>query len=163
MKNAQNIDKNHISHSQFQMIRCVFAMAHADGHISDEERAYADQLIDRMPFSREQIAVLHNDLRQEQNIPDLLRQINEPRFRGQVVYFARLMAYKDGTLHPNEDDLLKYLHLKVSDGLDMDAIRADARKALQEKLSDLDAANEQGGKTLIERIWDKFFKENNIF
>lgn len=124
--------------SQFYMIRCVFAMAHADGAVSAEERAYADTLIDRMPFNVEQIAILHKDLHSPQDVSDLMRYINEPKFRGQVIYFARLMAFKDGNLHPDEDQLLHYLHLSVTQNLDMDAIRAQVRDEVQKELMEHD-------------------------
>lgn len=146
---TQPFGQTEVGNSQFYMIRCVIAMAHADGDVSAEERAYADALIDRMPFNAEQTAILHADLLQPQDVSDLLRYINDPKFRGQVVYFARLMAYKDGNLHPSEDELLHYLHLSVTQNLDMDAIRAQVKEEVAKELNlhdlKLDANRPVGG------------------
>lgn len=119
------------SNSKFYMIRCVIAMAHADGEVCDEERAYIHALMRHINFSAEQRQILGDDLETEQNVADLFRHINDPRYRGQVVYFARILAHKDGILDPSEQDLLDRLHAMATDGLDMEQIRADAKKAAQ--------------------------------
>lgn len=117
----------YVGNSQFYMIRCVVAMAHADGIVCDAEMEHIENLIERMPFDQNQKDTIRNDLKEKQNVSSLLAHINDPRYRGQVVYFARLLAYKDGELHPNEEALLKRMHLTVTDGLDMDSIRADVK------------------------------------
>lgn len=114
-----------VGNSQFYMIRCVIAMAHADGVVCDAEEEHINNLINRMPFNAEQKATLRHDLTEQQNVSSLLAHINDPKYRGQVVYFARLLAYKDGELHPSEEALLQRMHVTVTDGLDMDQIRAD--------------------------------------
>lgn len=116
-----------VGNSQFYMIRCVVAMAHADGVVCDAEEEHIENLITRMPFNAEQKATLRHDIKEKQNVSSLLAHINDPKYRGQVVYFARLLAYKDGELHPSEEALLQRMHLTVTDGLDMDGIRADVK------------------------------------
>lgn len=135
--------------SKFYMIRCVIAMAHADGEVCDEERAYIHALMRHINFSDEQRQTLRDDLENEQDVADLFRFINDPRFRGQVVYFARILAHKDGVLAPSEQDLLDRLHAMATDGLDLDQIRDDAKKASQINMKDhdltLDRIAPQGG------------------
>lgn len=123
----QAFGQDHVGHSQFYMIRAVIAMAHADGVVCGDERAHVEGLIKRMPFNEEQKATLRDDLDEKQNVSHLLANINEPKYRGQVVYFTRLLAHKDGELHPNEEALLERMKLTVTEGLDIDAIRADVR------------------------------------
>ncbi len=129
-----NFIEDHVSTSKFYMLRCLIAVAHADGIVCDEERAYMAALMNRIPLTEEQRATLESDLDTEQDISLLLAHINDPKYRSQVVYFARLMAYKDGNLSPSEDDLLKKLHITVVDGLDMEAIRKEAHDAVQADL-----------------------------
>ncbi|MFP4313844.1 MAG: DUF533 domain-containing protein [Alphaproteobacteria bacterium] len=117
--------EQYVGNSQFHMIRCVVAMAHADGIVCDKEIEHIENLIARMPFNAEQKSTLRHDLKERQNVSSLLAHINDPKYRGQVVYFARLLAYKDGELHPSEEALLKRMHLTVTDGLDMEQIRSD--------------------------------------
>lgn len=135
--------------SKFYMIRCVIAMAHADGEVCDEERAYINALMRHINFSDEQRQTLRDDLDNEQDVADLFRYINDPRFRGQTVYFARILAHKDGVLDPSEQDLLDRIHAMATDGLDLEQIRADAHKAAQVNLKDhdltLDRIAPQGG------------------
>ena len=127
----ENFDKDVVGTSKFYMLRALIAMAHADGVVCDEERAYMAALMNRLPLNDEQRKTLETDLSEKQNVEDLLRYINEPKYRGQLPYFARLMAYKDGELHPSEDALLVKMHLAATDGLDMDAIRAEVTTATQ--------------------------------
>lgn len=130
----ENFDQDQVSTSKFYMLRCLAAMAHADGVVCNEERAYMSALISRLPLTTEQRKTLEKDLDVAQPIESLLAHINDPKYRGQLPYFARLMAYKDGNLHPNEDALLKKLHAHAVDGLDIEAIRSEAQKAAQAEL-----------------------------
>ncbi len=130
----ENFEQDHVSNSKFYMLRCLIAMAHADGVFCDMEREYITGMMERIPLSAEQRSTLESDFDNPQEIGDLFRHINDPRFRGQVVYFARIMAFKDGHLHPSEQEILDHLHLLATDGLDMDAIRADVKKAVDAEM-----------------------------
>ena len=149
--------QDHVGNSQFYMVRCVIAMAHADGAVCDAEREHVENMIKRMPFNNEQKTVLRKDLEEQQNVSSLLAHINDPKYRGQVVYFARLLAHKDGELHPNEEALLKRMHLTVTDGLDMDAIRGDVRTYVAGDMAkhqtDIDAQRPDSG---LFGLFDRF-------
>ena len=123
------LEKQKVGHSKFYMFRCLIAMAHADGVIADEERAYISAFTNRLDFTEEQLNTIENDFDEAQSVQDLMRHINDPVFRGQVPYFARLMAHKDGNLHPSEDEMLKKMHATAVEGLDLDALKAEAKKA----------------------------------
>ena len=123
-----------VSHSRYTMIRCVIAIAHADGIMDNAEIAYIESLILRIPFSAEQEAQLEQDIDHPQEVATLFREINDPKVRGQVLYFCRLMAYKDGVLDPSEDDILKKLHADIMDGVDMDAVRADVQETINKQM-----------------------------
>ena len=140
MQQQHAFGKDHVGHSQFYMIRAVIAMAHADGVVCSDEREHVEKLIKKMPFNEEQKATLRADLDEQQNVSHLLANINDPKYRGQVVYFARILAHKDGELHPNEEALLKRMHLTVTDGLDMDAIREDVRSYVGTKMVEHEAS-----------------------
>lgn len=139
----ENFDKDTVSTSKLNMLRCLIAMAHADGTVCDEERAYMHALISRLPLTTEQKKTLEDDLSTKQDIGYLFAHINDPRYRGQVVYFARIMAYKDGTLEPSEQELLDRLHAMATDGLDIESIRADAQKAAAVELNAHDISIDQ--------------------
>jgi len=145
----ENFDKDIVSNSKFYMLRCVIAMAHQDGEVCDEERAYMTAMARHLPLSDEQRETLMSDLDIAQDVADMFRNINEPKYRGQVCYFARLMAFKDGVLDPSEQDLLDKLHAMATSGLDMDSIRADAQAATSMRMAqheiNLDKHRPQGG------------------
>ncbi len=140
---AENFDKDNVSTSKLYMLRCVIAMAHADGEVCDEERAYMHAIMNRIPLSKEQRNTLDQDMNNAQDIGALFKHINDPRYRGQVVYFARLIAHKNGILTPSEQDLLERLHALATDGLDMEAIRADVKQALTLEMNQIDMKTDQ--------------------
>jgi len=125
---------NDVSTGKFYMLRCVIAMAHADGIVTDAERAYISGIINRLNLTADQRKTFDNDLFKAQKIEDLLPHINEPRFRGQVVDFARIMAFKDGHLHPSEKELLDKLHAAAMAGVDMDSLRKTVKETVDKEM-----------------------------
>ena len=123
-----------IGNSQFYMWRCVIALAHADGLVQQAERAYLTRVFGKMGVTAEQARIFESDMETAQDIASLLTHINEPEWRGQLVYFAGLLARADGTLDPQEDHLLKKLRADQMSGLDMEQIRADVKKAVANEM-----------------------------
>jgi hypothetical protein len=134
IKADQMRKKESLSHSMFMMWRCIVAIAHADGLMHAEERSYLEKVFAgiarQYDVSADQKNALQADLVKAQNVFDLLPQINDPMFRGQLIYFGGLLARKDGILHPNEDQILKKLHADHMSSLDMDAIRAETKRVV---------------------------------
>lgn len=136
----ENIEQEHVPTSKFYMFRCMIVIAHADGVFCDAERAYMYSIMNhtRVPLTKEQYATLEDDMVNPKAIEDLLPYINDPKYRGQLVYFARLMAAKDGQIDADEETLLNILHAYAVDGLDMDAIRAQVQEAIAYNLNEHD-------------------------
>jgi len=114
-------------------------MAHADGLIHETERSHLINIFEKMRekagLSQENYILLISDLSSPQDAIEMLKHVNEPKYRSQVVYFARLLAYKDGHLHPTEQELLEKLHATVTDGLNMDEIRREVQKNIAQELT----------------------------
>lgn len=138
---------------QFYMWRCVIALAHADGMVQQGERDYLSRVFGNMNLSDEQRRIFHSDMSAPQDIAQLLTHINEPEWRGQLVYFAGLLARADGVLDPQEDHILKKLRADQMSNLDMDQIRADVKKAVDNEMFRHDlkmsALRPQGGLSAI--------------
>ena len=83
----------------------------------------------------EDYEILHEDLKVKQKIEDLLPQINDAKYRGQVVYFARLLAFKDGKLHPSEEDLINKLHANALNEIDLEAVKKEVLQNVEEELA----------------------------
>lgn len=126
--------KKPVGTSQFYMWRCVVAIAHADGAVQAEERSYLERIFNNMALTEEQKATFAGDLAAPQDIAGLLPHINEPEWRGQLIYFAGLLARADGVLDLSEDVLLKKLHADQMASLDMEQIRADVKKAVDSEM-----------------------------
>lgn len=122
------------------MWRVIIAIAHADGMLHEQERAYLNRIIGNMDrvygLTDEQRNTFAGDLAstKPQSIPDLMRYINDPAARGQVIYFGGLLARADGVMDPREDEILKKLHADQMASLDMDQIRADTKKAVADEM-----------------------------
>jgi len=138
-----------IDTSTFYMWRCVIAIAHADGLIKAAERTYIQKIIDNMDrvygLTAEQKATFANDLNasKAQSIPDLLRHINDPAVRGQLIYFGGLLARADGVLDPREDAILKKLHADQMASLDMKQIRTNVKEAVTSEVFRHDLAQQE--------------------
>lgn len=142
-----------LSTAQFYMWRCVIALAHADGMVQQGERDYLSRVFGNMNLTDEQRRTFHSDMADAQDITQLLSHINEPEWRGQLVYFAGLLARADGVLDPQEDVILKKLRADQMSGLDMEQIRADVKKAVADEMFRHDlkmsALRPQGGLSAI--------------
>lgn len=128
-----------VSHSLLHMWRVVIAIAHADGHLHPDERAYFERIIinlrQREGLSAQQEDILRNDLDVEQNIGDLMRQINDPAMRANVFYFGRILANIDGDMHPDEEAVLKRLHLEHMESIDMTAVRSEVATIIKSEMT----------------------------
>lgn len=127
-----------IETSLFYMWRCVAAIAHADGHVSDAEKAYLRRVfagLDRLyGLTADQRQTLENDLETPQRIGDLLRYVNDPAARAQLIYFGNLLAYADGHLHPEEKAILDKLRADQLASLDLETLRRDVRQAVDDEM-----------------------------
>jgi uncharacterized membrane protein YebE (DUF533 family) len=127
-------DRPALSQSQFYMWRCVIALAHADGHVQEEERAYLQRIIAgldrRHGLSAEQKKVFETDMAQPQDVAALLPHVTDPQFRGQLIDFGRMLVWADGKLTPDEETVLQKLHGDLVGKLDVDGLRTEVRREL---------------------------------
>ncbi|NCC21532.1 MAG: TerB family tellurite resistance protein [Alphaproteobacteria bacterium] len=135
-----------LSSNRFHMWRAIIGIAHADNLVHPDERNYLETIIGNMHRRgylddawREQLLA---DIDHPPEIVDMLRQINDPVYRGQIVTFARILAWKDGHLHPDEGELLERLHAHAMGGLDFEAIREDVRRNISQETLEHDIAVE---------------------
>lgn len=134
MTQMQSADRPPLSESQYYMWRCVIALAHADGKVQEEERAYLARVIAgldrRHGLTPEQKQAFRQDLDQPQEIAALLPKVTDPQFRGQLIDFGRTLVWADGELTPDEDAILKKLHVDLVGNLDVDRLRDEVRTEL---------------------------------
>ncbi len=95
-----------LSQSRFYMWRAVFAMAHVDGKVTDEEIAFAEQYLDRAPFSEEQVKVLRDDLHAPKAVGEMLAQVSDTGDQADFFQFSQMLAWADGDYSAQEKALV---------------------------------------------------------
>ena len=111
-----------VSESAFYMWRTLFALAHADDVVTDEELRFMAEALEDIPFSDEQRAVLNKDVTEEKDIEEMFKQITDVRDQAAFFKFARVLVHIDGEYGKEEQEVmlrLKELHLK---GVDVDLL-----------------------------------------
>lgn len=135
--------------SKLYMWRTIIAIAHADGNVCEDERIYLEGVIDRMKNSaglnNEEYSTLRQDLNQAQDPMEMLTHVEEPRYRGQILYFAHLLAGKDGSVCDSEQAVLDKLENEISKAINIDPIGEQAREDLRAALDESEHASQTGG------------------
>lgn len=148
------------STNKLYMWRCVVAMAHADDLMHENEQAYLLRMFSNMKaragLTGEQENILRDDVDNPKDIAKLLPHIVDPVYRSQVIYFARLLAYKDGVLQGEEEVLLEKLHAYIMDGVDINAVRAEVRQHVAAEMLEHEIETDSGRpKSGIARLLDR--------
>lgn len=133
--------QGNISDSRFHMWRAVFAMAHVDGKVTEEEIAFAERYLNNAPFSKEQIDVLKQDLREPQAVGEVLAFVSEPSDQADFFQFSQMLAWADGDYSSQEQVLVerltneqinKFNKQEVADGIRQARKAAVLRRALED-------------------------------
>lgn len=125
-------DKAAISESRFYMWRAVFAMAHADNVITDEERRFMRAVIRDHNFTDFQKDILLNDIDNEQDISSMFSFISDQEDRTKFFYYARLLCWSDGDFDAQEQEILTRLKRCYIENVDFDKLMEDVDLELEE-------------------------------
>ncbi|MBX2833618.1 MAG: TerB family tellurite resistance protein [Micavibrio sp.] len=104
-----------ISQSEFYMWRTLFAIAHADHVVTDEEVRFMSEALEDVDFSPEQYAVLKDDIVNEQDIEEMFKGITDVKDQAALFKYARQLCHIDGDFGEEEQEVimrLQKLHLK---------------------------------------------------
>lgn len=95
-----------MSDSRFHMWRAVFAMAHVDGNVTQEEVDFARNYLDRAMFSDAQKVVLSGDLIERQSVGEMLAFVSDPADQSDFFQFSQMLAWADGDYSAQEKVLV---------------------------------------------------------
>lgn len=98
-----------LSDSRFHMWRAVFALAHADGHVSDAERRFMEIYLSRLQLTHEQRQVLTADITQAQDVASMFSKITGEKDAEDFFNFARLLVWCDGDFDEQEKRIMEML------------------------------------------------------
>lgn len=107
-----------ITESQFFMWRAVFALAHADDVVTNEELRFMAETLEDIPFSNAQKTVLHNDAKEEQSVEAMFKRVTDPVDQAEFFRIASQIVHIDGDFGEEEQEVmlrLKQLHLQNVD------------------------------------------------
>jgi len=134
------VNKREISDSQFNMWRAVIAIAHADGEVQPEERAFLDKTFQKLDavynLTDAQRKTLADEMVKPEQLQNILPLITEPQFRAMLVHFGEVLAWADNVISVDEEAILKKLHNGQMDSLEMNRLRADVRRQVEAQKRD---------------------------
>ena len=106
-----------VTESQFYMWRTLFAVAHADNVVTDEEVRFMAEALEDVPFSVEQRDILNQDAKTPQDMEAMFVKISDVKDQAAFFKFAHELVHIDGDYGIEEQEVmlkLKELHLRCS-------------------------------------------------
>lgn len=85
-----------VTDSHLYMWRTVFALAHADGNVSDAEARFLAEEMDGVNLSPEQKDLLYSDLQNPQSVDEMFDKITDAADRTKFFEIARELIAIDG-------------------------------------------------------------------
>jgi len=127
------------------MWRTLFALAHADHVVSEEEVRFMAEALEDVPFSDEQKATLTEDISKAQNIEFMFAGITEPLDQAEFFNHARELCHIDGDYGLEEQQImlkLEEMHLKTTNA---DSLVGNVRLEFEDENSSqsYDSANQE--------------------
>ncbi len=99
-----------VTQSQFFMWRTLFAVAHADHIVTDEEIMFMASVLEDVDFSDEQTKILKGDIHNAQDAEKMFLGVTEEQDRLNFFDFARDLVWVDGDFGPEEQSIMINLH-----------------------------------------------------
>lgn len=126
-----------ISDSMFHMLRCIIAVAQADGMIQDGELEYLKRVFADMErdfgLTAEQRMLLGEDMLRTGRIAEFLPRVTDPADRRQLFYLGGIMAQASGELHPGEEEILKKIGAGQLGSAEVDRLLSGIKQVLVDK------------------------------
>lgn len=107
-----------VSNSEYYMWRTLFALAHADHVVTDEEVRFMAEAMEDVPFNKEQHDQLLKDTKDPQDIEAMFSNISESRDQARFFKFAHELVHIDGDYGKEEQAImlkLKEMHVRLTD------------------------------------------------
>lgn len=158
MKDRMGV-KGNVNESQFYMWRTLFAMAHADDIVTEEEIRYMMEALEDIPFSAEQQDILKDDIGVKQDIEAMFNKITDAKDQAMFFNFARDLVWVDGDYGVEEQEVmlkLKRLHIE---NVDVDSLIGNIGLQLESDEDDGDFTDSDAGSSMR----NKKSKKNIVF
>lgn len=91
-----------VTDSRFYMWRTLFAIAHADNVVTDDEVKFMAHVLEDVEFSAEQEATLKDDIMKAKDVEQMFRGVTDHDDREKFFEFARDIVWVDGEYSEEE-------------------------------------------------------------
>lgn len=99
-----------VSKSKFHMWRTLFAIAHADNIVTEEEIAFMAHVLEDIEFSDAQTAILKDDIHVAKDPEEMFKGITDQCDRVEFFEFARDLVWVDGDFGSEEQSVMIKLY-----------------------------------------------------
>ena len=111
-----------VSKSEFCMWRTLFAVAHADNVVTNEEISFMAQILDDVQFTDEQTEALKDDIVNAKNVTKMFSGVTNPKDRIQFFEFARDLVWVDGDFDSQEQSVMIGLYKQHMNDITVDEL-----------------------------------------
>ncbi len=99
-----------ISDSRFYMWRTLFAVAHADNIVTDEELEFMAHVLEDVAFTTAQTDMLKDDIMNPKDVEKMFQGVTDQSDRIEFFDFARDLVWVDGDFGSEEQSVMIKLH-----------------------------------------------------
>lgn len=99
-----------VNQSQFYMWRTLFAVAHADNIVTDEEIEFMAHILEDVQFSDEQTEILKDDILNAKDVELMFKNVTDQNDRVHFFDLARDLVWVDGDFGDEEQSVMIKLH-----------------------------------------------------
>lgn len=153
-----------ITESQFYMWRTLFAVAHADNVVTQEEIRFMTEALEDVPFTPEQQDILKDDIANPKDIVEMFSKIEDHKDQAAFFKFARELVWVDGDYGEEEQEImLKLKRLHIQD-VNVDTLVGNVGLQLDTDEPDFGSSTPTTGrvnnkKSIIYSFRDRFIKD----
>jgi uncharacterized membrane protein YebE (DUF533 family) len=125
-----------VTDSEFYMWRTLVATAHADNKLTGEEIRFLAEVLEDVPFSKEQNAALVADIKNPKDVAEMFKRISDAKDQARFFRIARELVWADGDFGKAEQDILLKLKKAHIENVDVDALVGKTDLELDESSED---------------------------
>lgn len=125
--------KRDITDSQLHIWRTLFAVAHADDIVTDEEVQFMAHVMEEVDFTEEQLIILKDDISNPKNAKEMFYKITTREDRVKFFDLARDLVWADGDFDEAEQSVMVQLHQIHIKDTNMDSLIGKVSLELEEE------------------------------
>lgn len=154
-------DFNAPDQKTFGLWRAVFALSHADGVVSVEEKGYIEGMMEVFKFSSKQRQIIEDDLSSQPNIEELFAALDTAECKRQFFIMAKNIVWCDGEFHEQEKRVLDNIVAGLGEEAHEydDVLQELDNKPLMPEGDELETGEEKLLKNVVQQMVD-FYKDN---